>query len=59
MMYLWLPVAIYNSGTAREFMCVTGESVALSALCDGIADCSHGNDETSPICESKHCLIML
>ena len=27
--------------------------MALSALCDGTADCSNGNDETSPICESK------
>ena len=34
-------------------MCVTGEFVPLSALCDGTADCSNGNDETSPICDSK------
>ena len=34
-------------------MCATGESVSLNVLCDGIADCSNGNDETSPICESK------
>lgn len=35
------------------FVCTTGETVALSSLCDGNADCSNGNDETSPICESK------
>ena len=41
------------SGTAEVFVCTTGETVALSTLCDGNADCSNGNDETSPICESK------
>ena len=27
--------------------------MGLSVLCDGTADCSNGNDETTPICESK------
>ena len=44
----------FVSGTADEFVCTTGESVSFSALCDGTADCSNGNDETSPICESIH-----
>ena len=46
-------------GTNDEFICTTGETVALSVLCDGTADCSNGNDETSPICESEsiaHCV---
>ena len=51
------------SGTAEVFVCTTGETVALSTLCDGNADCSNGNDETSPICESKkmkcNCMVLI
>ena len=42
----------YNIGTDDAFVCTTGETVSLNALCDGTADCSNGNDERSPICES-------
>ena len=40
-------------GTNDVFTCKTGETVGLSDLCDGEADCSNGRDETSPLCESK------
>ena len=46
-------------GTDEVFVCASGETVALSVLCDGTADCSNGNDETSPICESIYNYILL
>jgi hypothetical protein len=35
------------------FECTSGENVILEQLCDGIADCGAGDDETTPLCESK------
>lgn len=35
------------------FECTSGENVLLSQLCDGNADCGAGDDEVTPLCESK------
>lgn len=35
------------------FECASGENVSLANLCDGNADCTDGDDETTPLCESK------
>ncbi len=35
------------------FECTSGEAVLLEQLCDGNADCGAGDDETTPLCESK------
>ena len=35
------------------FECTPGENVLLSQLCDGIAHCGAGDDEVTPLCESK------
>ena len=34
------------------FVCSAGEIVEIVDLCDGIAHCSGGDDETTPLCES-------
>ena len=43
----------FAQGRNDVFTCTTGETVGLSALCDGTAECSNGKDETSPLCESE------
>ena len=35
------------------FTCSPGENVLLEKLCDGVRDCAGGNDEVTPLCESK------
>ena len=35
------------------FECTSGENVLLQELCDGVNDCSAGDDEVTPLCESK------
>ena len=43
-----------RAGTGRPvFECTSGENVELDQLCDGNADCGAGDDETTPLCESK------
>ena len=37
------------------FECTSGENVLLEQLCDGVAHCGAGDDETTPLCESKSC----
>ena len=34
------------------FVCNAGEVVEIVDLCDGIANCGGGDDESTPICES-------
>ena len=36
------------------FECTSGENVLLEQLCDGVAHCGAGDDETTPLCESKY-----
>ena len=35
------------------FECTSGENVAVDMLCDGNQDCTAGDDETTPLCESE------
>ena len=46
-------LVLYNTGDTSRFVCSPEQSVTLDKLCDGTADCSNGNDETTAICESK------
>ena len=34
------------------FVCTPGENIELDALCDGVRDCTNGDDENSTLCES-------
>ena len=44
------------SGTGvPTFECAPGENVTVDMLCDGNPDCTEGDDETSPLCESEPC----
>lgn len=35
------------------FVCTPGMTITLDRLCDGNADCTNGDDETTTLCESK------
>ena len=35
------------------FECTSGENVTVDMLCDGNQDCTAGDDETTPLCESE------
>lgn len=58
----FLVVYFYSKGTGfftgrttdpiPAFVCSAGEFIELEELCDGIAHCSGGDDETTPLCES-------
>ena len=40
-------------GNPREFRCTGGEIIQLNLLCDGVNQCTSGEDEKALICESK------
>ena len=35
------------------FTCTLGVTISVTQLCDGEADCSNGNDESTTLCESE------
>ncbi len=41
------------------FLCFSGTILDLVQLCDGKADCEGGDDETHPLCASKHVIIVV
>ena len=45
--------AIDNGKVEPGFLCSNGTILDLVQLCDGMADCEGGDDETYPLCASK------
>ena len=45
-------VSFTFAGSQMMFSCVSGISVELDKLCNGVDDCGNGDDETTPLCES-------
>jgi hypothetical protein len=41
--------------TSYEYSCLGGGCINRTQLCDGIANCAKGDDETYPDCSSKRC----
>ena len=42
-----------NGKVEPGFLCSNGTILDLVQLCDGMADCEGGDDETHPLCASK------
>ena len=40
-------------GVYPYYECPNGHLIDIPKLCDGSADCLEGDDEISPLCESK------
>ncbi len=52
----WVPLhyLLPGAGNYSSFVCIPGlEEVPLTVMCDGVADCTNGRDETSDLCAGK------
>lgn len=49
---LYIGDGLLSGILTSSFVCSPGEIVFLDSICDGIADCSDGSDETTTLCES-------